>query len=298
MVDLEQLIKVGLSASILLLVIGLGMRATIREATSFIRHLFQPPYGLVRAIVAMNFAVPIVAATVAAAWDLPLPVKIAIVAMSISPVPPILPGKQLKFGGRESYVYGLLVAVSLVAILFVPLSVEVVGRLFDRDVHMSFIKMAGLIGRTILLPLTIGMGIRAFAPALAKQAGPWISKAGNLLLIASLIPVLIGSGAGIWSLIGDGTILAIVVVVAVAMAAGHWIGGPDEHDRTALAIVSAMRHPGVALAVGRTNFPDDKLIPAAILLVALVAVVTTTIYGKLRMRHLSGNAGAGIAAHA
>src|SRR5688572_2757830 len=51
MIDFAQLVKAALAASILLLVIGLGMRATFTEATSFFRHMFQPPYSLLRAIV-------------------------------------------------------------------------------------------------------------------------------------------------------------------------------------------------------------------------------------------------------
>jgi BASS family bile acid:Na+ symporter len=34
---------------------------------------------------------------------------------ALSPVPPILPGKQLRFGGRANYVYGLLLAAALSA---------------------------------------------------------------------------------------------------------------------------------------------------------------------------------------
>jgi BASS family bile acid:Na+ symporter len=123
-------------------------------------------------------------------------------------------------------------------------------------------------------------------------------RIGNLLLIAALLPVLLVSAENMWLLIGHGTIVAIVIVIAVAMAAGHWIGGPDEHDRTALGIVSAMRHPGVALAIGSTNFPDNKLVSASILLYALVAVIMTTIYGKLRIHNLSGTAHPGATAQA
>jgi BASS family bile acid:Na+ symporter len=298
MFDLAQIIKLALSASILLLVVGLGMRATFREATSFFRHLFHRPYSLLRAVVAMNFVVPVVASTIAAAFALPLPVKVAIVAMSISPVPPILPGKQLKFGGRESFVYGLLVGVSLAAIVCVPLSVELLGKLFHRDIHLSFAHMAQLMGKTILAPLAAGMAIRQFAPELAARIGPLVVRLGNVLLIIALLPILIASLEGMSYLIGDGTILAIVVVVLIAVSAGQRIGGPDEHDRTALGIVAAMRHPGVALAIAKINFPDEKLVPAAILLYLLVAVVTTTVYGKLRLRNLSRRGTAAIAAHA
>jgi bile acid:Na+ symporter, BASS family len=290
MTDFAHLAKLALSASILLLVIGLGMRATFAEAFSFFKRMFEPPHSLLRAIIAMNFIVPIAAATVAAAFSLHPAVRAAIVAMSISPVPPILPGKQLKFGGRESYVYGLLVAVSLAAIVFIPLSVEVLSKLFERDAHMGFAEIAKLIGKTVIAPVTVGIAMRQFVPALAEGLGPWVLRLGNILLIIGLLPVLIASLPGIWALIGNGTIFAILGVVLIAIAAGHWIGGPDRNDRTALGIVSAMRHPGVALAIGTTNFPDDKLVPAAILLFALLAAITTSVYGMRRLRNSASDA--------
>ncbi len=295
---LDQLIKLAVAASIPLLVAGMGMRVTFAEATSFFHHVLRPPRSLVRAVLAMNFVVPIMAAAVALAFDLKPPVKVAIVAMSISPVPPILPGKQLKFGGRASYVYGLLVAVSLAAILFVPLSVQVLGWMLHREFHMGFGAIIMVVGRTILVPLCIGLAIGGLAPAAAARIGPWMVRLGNLLLIAALLPLIIALSKGMWLLVGNGTIVAITVVVGIAIAAGHWIGGPDEYDRTALGIVSAMRHPGVALTIGVANFPDDKLVPAGILLFTLVAAITTTLYGKLRLRRRPTPAGSSLPAPA
>jgi BASS family bile acid:Na+ symporter len=155
---------------------------------------------------------------------------------------------------------------------------------------MSFGQISKFIGGTILLPLGLGVILRKLAPGMTMLAGPWIVRVGNLLLLAALLPILAASAENMWLLIGDGTILAIVITISAAMAAGQWIGGPDEHDRTALGIVSAMRHPGVALAIGTTNFPNNKLIPAAIVLYVLIAVIMTTVYGKLRLRNLSRTA--------
>ena len=60
---------------------------------------------------------------------------------------------------------------------------------------------------------------------------------------------MIAVGPAIVSLVGNGTVLVIAAVVAAGLAAGHWLGGPDPDDRTALAIASSMRHPGVAMAI-------------------------------------------------
>jgi BASS family bile acid:Na+ symporter len=94
------------------------------------------------------------------------------------------------------------------------------------------------------------------------------------------------------SLVGDGTLLATAAVVVAGLLAGHWLGGPDPDDRTALAIASSMRHPGVALTIARLNFPEEPLVPAAVLLFLLMNVVVTLPYGLWRRRVHAGRAAA------
>jgi bile acid:Na+ symporter, BASS family len=284
MVDFAHLIKLVLAISVLLLVFSLGMRATVRDATSFFDNSFRPPYNLFRATFAMNVVVPAIAATVAALLDIPLPIKVALIAMAVSPVPPILPGKQLRFGGRTSYVFGLLVAVSATAIVMAPITIWVMSRIFQNQVHVSPVEIATIVGKTVFLPLALGLLFHRLSPALTERVGPVISRIANLLLIVALLPVLYSALPGIWALVGHGSGLVIAGVVVAAVAAGHWIGGPDESDRTALGIVSAMRHPGIGMAIATTNFPDDKLVPAAIFFYVLIGVIVTTIYGKIRSR--------------
>jgi bile acid:Na+ symporter, BASS family len=284
MVDFAHLIKLTLGISVLLLVFSLGMRATVRDAASFFEDPFRRPHNLFRASFAMNVVVPAIAATAAALLDIPLPIKVALIAMSVSPVPPILPGKQLRFGGRTSYVFGLLVAVSATAVVLAPLTIQIMSRIFQRDIHVSPVDIATIVGKTVFLPLSLGLLFHRFSPGLTERVGPVISRIANILLAVCLLPVLYSALPGIWALVGNGNGLVIAGVVVAAVAAGHWIGGPDESDRTALGIVSAMRHPGIGMAIATTNFPDNKLVPAAILFYVLIAFIVTTIYGKIRSR--------------
>ena len=284
--DAAQLIKLALSASVLLLVFALGLRATFGDATFLFRTLFQPPKRLLRAGVAMFLLVPLVAAVMAGAFDLPLPVKVALVAFAVSPIPPILPGKQLKFGGDERHVFGLLVAVSIASVVLVPLAVEILGWVFDRDTHIRAGQVARTIGLSVLAPLLAGLTVAHFAPGFAARIAPWVSRIGTVLLVASLVPVLVASWPKVASLAGSGALLAMLGLVVLSIAIGHVLGGPDPADRAVLGIASAMRHPGVALAIGTRNFPEEPLVPAAVLLYLLVAVVGTSIYGIVRRRSL------------
>jgi BASS family bile acid:Na+ symporter len=282
--DAAQLIRLDITVSVLLLVFALGLRATVADTT----YLLRRPSKLLAALTAMFLVVPLAAVALAYFFRFKFPVEVALLAMAVSPVPPILPGKQLKLGGRAGYVYGLLVAVSLAAIVLVPLIIDVMSRIFPRDTHTDSGDVAKILGVSVLLPVVAGLAVRHLAPSLANRLEPLASRVGNLLLAVGLMPVLVMSTPPIWTLIGDGTLVAILAVVGVGLAAGHLLGGPEADDRRALAIASCMRHPGVAMTIGRLNFPDEPLVPGGILLFVIVAAIATTVYGKWTLRVAHG----------
>jgi BASS family bile acid:Na+ symporter len=119
---------------------------------------------------------------------------------------------------------------------------------------------------------------------------PWVAHIGTLLLVAALIPVLVSAWPAILTLVGDGGVVAIALVVVSAIAVGHFLGGPDPDERTALAFATSMRHPGIAVAIAGLAVPEEPRVQAAILLYLLIAVVATSIYGLLHKRR-TGAAG-------
>ena len=286
--DTQALVKAAISASILMLVFALGLRASFADATSLFRSLFRPPHRLLRALTAMYLVVPAVAIGLGLLFDLSVPVRTAMLAMAIAPIPPILPGKQLKFGDSSAHVFGLLVAVSLCAIVLVPVELGVIGQVFDHRAAFSPARVASLIGSTVLLPLLAGIAFRYFAPRWAEQLAPWASRLGTALLIAGALPVLIAAAPAMAALTGDGSVLAITVLVVCAIAAGYALGGPNEHERSSLAVASAMRHPGVALAIAAFNVPEAGHVGAAVLLYVLIAAVLTTLFGTIEKRRHGG----------
>jgi BASS family bile acid:Na+ symporter len=282
------MVKLLLTASILLLVFALGARATFADATSQFRDLFQPPHRLLRALVAMYVVVPAVAAGMGLAIDLATPVRVGLLAIAIAPIPPVLPGKQLKVGGSSEHVFGLLVAVSVSSIVLVPLMVEVLGGVFGSESSFGPWQVGTLIGTTILAPLAAGMLLHILAPRWAGPAATWASRLGTVLLATGVTAVLVASWPALRSLIVGGALIAMLALAAIALGVGHWLGGPDPSDRSILAIAAAMRHPGVAIAVATANVPEEPQLTAAILLYMLVAVIVTSIYVAVARRRHSG----------
>ena len=282
--DSPWLLRLVVTTSILLLVFALGARATFADATGLVRDLFRPPHFLLRALTAMYVVVPAAAVSIGLVLDLPRAVGVGLLSIAVAPIPPVLPGRQLRSGGSPAHVIGLLAAVSLTAIVQVPLMVVILGRVFGREASFGAGRVAAVIGMTIVVPLTAGLVLRRLSPRLGDAVAPWASRLGTALLAVAVITILVTGGPAMLSLMRGNSMFAIVSLAAIATAAGHWIGGPDPADRVILAFASAMRHPGLALAVATANLPEEPRMLAAILLYVLVALTMTSLYAAVVRR--------------
>ena len=286
--DLETLIILAIKLSIILTVFGFALHATPDHAL----YLFRHPVELFKSIMSMNVLMPLFTVYIAEAFSLHPAVRIALLTLAVSPVPPFLPKKELKAGAHAAYAIGLLTAAALFSIILVPLTVELFGKAFGRDVHIAPGTVAKIVFISVILPVTVGIAIRYFMPGLAERLAKPISTGAAILLIVSVIPILFKAWPSIVSLVGNGTILAILAFLLIGVITGHLLGGPDADDRTVLALSTASRHPGVAMAVATANFPEQKLVLAAVLLYFLVNLVITALYLTWRRHHQPGFAGA------
>jgi BASS family bile acid:Na+ symporter len=211
-----ELVLLFLKVSIVINVFALGLTAKLSDATFF----FRRPQQLVRAFLSMNIVMPVFALLMALSFHLDPAVKIALVALSVSPVPPFFPKTALKAGGKENYTVGLLVAVGLLAIIVVPVTMAIVQRIVYIPLQMPVRDVAVLVLRTIIVPLLVGIAIRAFAPVFAGRTAKPIGTLAMVLLVLSVLPVLFGSARAMLSLIGNGTILAFAAFALVGLIVG------------------------------------------------------------------------------
>jgi BASS family bile acid:Na+ symporter len=92
------------------------------------------------------------------------------------------------------------------------------------------------------------------------------------------------------ALLGDGTLLAIVLFLVLGLLAGHLLGGPTPGDRSVLALATASRHPGVALVIAQLAFPTEKAVLAALLLYLVAGMIVTLPYVRWRKKALDAEA--------
>jgi BASS family bile acid:Na+ symporter len=266
---LQQAIMLALQVSILMTVFGFGLRATPGDVLYVVRR----PALLGRSLVAMLVIMPIAAVALASAFELRPSVEIALVALSISPIPPLLPGREQKAGGDKAYALGLMVIAGVLSIVVVPLAVQLVSRYFMRPFAMPSSDIASLVLKAALLPLVAGMILRSLVPAVAVRIAKPVELVAQALLVVGVLAVLAVTLPAIFSLVGNGSIIAMAAFVVVGLTVGHALGGPDGDHRLVLALSTASRHPAIALAIARANFPDEPYLGATMLLYLLVSVL-------------------------
>jgi BASS family bile acid:Na+ symporter len=283
-----KLIGLGLNFSMALMVFSVALRAGMART----RIAFEAPGLLARALVSMYIVMPAIAVAVALAFDLSHALKVALVLLALSPVPPILPGKQMKVGGSAEFVLGLLVVAAAAAILVVPAGVALVGRILGRELDIPFGITTSVVATSVLLPVAAGLVVGRLAPRFAEKAARPLSLVAMVLLLLTFLPILYVGRHALAAQLGGFTVVAIVLFTFAGLAVGHLLGGPNADDRSALALATATRHPGVALAILNFVAPDDKAPAVVVVLYLLVGLVAAAPYVAWRKR-ARANAGAG-----
>ena len=275
-------ISIVFRTSITLMVFALGLRVSFQETS----HLIHRPSLLVRSVVSMNVVMPLFAAALVSLFSLNPAIKVALILLSISPIPPLLPKRELKAGGGSSFTFSLLVTEAVLAILFVPASVAILGAAFGKQARVSTAEIVLVVLISVLIPLGAGMLIRRTTLGVADRIAKPISLIATVLLASSLIPALFVAMPAVVSLIGNGTLAAVTAFILAGLAAGHMLGGPEPENRTVLALATASRHPAVALTTANASFPEEKLVLAAIVLYLIVNTLLLLPYIVWRRRQV------------
>jgi len=255
----------ALKVSIPMQVFATGLGASWQDAV----YLFRHPRLLESSVLARNVAVPILAILLIKTFPFHVAIAITLGVLAVTPVPPLLPRSQIKAGAHSGYVLGLLVSQSLLAIVLVPVTIELMDWALGARAHFSPVRVAALIAETILIPLAMGMAASRYLPKLHRFA-PQILVLGTLLLILGAIPLLPLGWNAVGTLAGNGALLAIAIFIVAGTAIGHFLGGPRPGDRTALAIATPARHPGLAVAIAQANYPQQTRLVAGAVVIYLI----------------------------
>ncbi|MCY1047109.1 symporter [Corallococcus sp. bb12-1] len=254
------------------------------------RGVRQPAFK--RGLLVSLVAVPVLSVLVAKVLPLQ-PVAAGVIAlMAFCPGLPMALNVVSHEKGNLSLTLALSVTLSLIAILAMPLSLALLGRLFPVSIQPP--PHGVLLAKVILpflVPFLLGIGLQKLSPLwarrLLKPAKLFFNVAlgaAALLMIFAGIPML--KDLQFWGFV------AMFVVTLGSAAMGHVAGRPRPQDSTALAISAVFGNPAFAFALGGSTYPMKSLlgIMGLYLLVRTVALLPYQIWNK---RHQKAERGGG-----
>jgi BASS family bile acid:Na+ symporter len=274
----ESLLTLVAATTVFTVMFTLGLGVRLREFRWVLAHA-----GLIaRALFCVLVAVPALALVVCRTLELPRLAEIGVVLMAIAPGAPVALRRSLDAGGHRAFAPALQIMVALLAVVSMPLSIAALNHVYAGHASISPVELAKQVFVAQLLPLSIGMAVCRFASALAERLQPPLLRIATALLVLLGVLALIDVGEVVLHA-GVRTALAIVIVTLGALAVGHAMGGPEPATRTAVAITSAARNPGLALLVVALNQAAPE-IGRAVLSYLLVSAFTIVPYVMWRRR--------------
>jgi bile acid:Na+ symporter, BASS family len=275
--DLLTIVKLAAVSSIFLLVLSFGTETRVRDAFAFL----EAPVESLRAMAAMYVVVPAIALALALWLPLLPATMFALLALAVSPMPPVFPGKGAQVGGGSRYVMSLFVLATIMSFVAAPLIIQIDDKLLGVGLSFNTQRLLLTVGLTVVIPLAVGIALASLAPGFAARLRHPLAIAGKALLALTLLAALALTAPNMWQAIGNFTLVACTVMAATALVAGHLLGGPGTGNRAALATASALRHPGVALGLATTaSTAQAQQVTATILLYLIVATLIGIPYSR------------------
>ncbi|MCC6714892.1 MAG: bile acid:sodium symporter [Gammaproteobacteria bacterium] len=247
-----------------------------------LRWTVQRPGLMTRALFSVLIAVPAIALAVTRVLELPRAAQIGIVLMSIAPGAPVALRRSLGAGGHQAFAPSLQISVVMLAVFSMPLSIALLNHVYAGQASITPGQVARQVFVVQLLPLGLGMTLRHVHEGFALWLESRLGRVGRFMLLAAVALILID----VWKVTIDAGLrgaAAVALTTAGALAVGHLLGGPEPATRTAVAIISAARNPGLALLVATLNRAPPE-VTATVLAYLLISGLTIVPYALWRGR--------------
>lgn len=245
--------------------LAMGLSLTIPEIIAPLKNV-----RLVILALVINFiAVPFVAWAIQAVMDLDQDIYTGLLLLATAAGAPFLPKLAQIAKGNAAFSVGLMVMLMVVTIIYMP----IVLPLFLSGVEINPWDIAKSLIVLMLLPLGIGLFMKARWPATAKELQGLMSSASSFAILLLLVGAIILQWSAIVSLIGTGGLIAILIFLLVSLALGYFAGGSDPATRSVMGLGTAQRNVSAALVVGAQNFSDSPSVLVTVIVGALIGLV-------------------------
>ena len=216
-----------------------------------------------------NFVVmPLGALALAKMLWLDEPFGIGLLLLGCAAGAPFLPKLAELAKGNLAFAVGAMVLLMIVTVGYLP----IVLPLLLPGVTVNSWEIARSLLLLMLLPLAIGLALKARYGELAARVKPvldWISNISLILLICLITAANIDK---VLQVFGTRAILAGLLFIALGLGTGWLLGGPGADTKRVMALGTGQRNIAAALVVASQSFNDAKVV-VMVIVVAIVGLI-------------------------
>lgn len=256
--------------------LAMGLSLTVKQVIDPLRN----PKLVAIALAANFILVPLLAVLIRAIIPMREGHAIGLILTATAAGAPFLPKLAQTAKGNIALSVGLMVLLMVVTVIYVPL----VLPLLLPGVSVDPLDIAKSLIVLMLIPLAIGLFLRARYPDTAAHLQPMFSQISNTAFLVLFVTMILLNWRTILSAIGSGAILAALIFIAVSFALGYFLAGKEPDTRTVLGLGTAQRNISAALVVAGQNFTDPDVLVMVLTGALLMLVILMPLAGELSKR--------------
>jgi predicted Na+-dependent transporter len=270
----QTLANLGVLTFVVSSMLAMRLSLTVAQILASLRDA-----GLVLRVLAANFViVPAVALLILLAIPLDNPLRIGLILLATAAGAPFLPKLAQAAKGGAALSVGLVVLLMVTTVAYLPL----VLPLLLPGVEVNPLEIARSLVLLMLLPLGIGLLLKARYENLADSLRPAMSQASSISLLAVFVLMLALNFRTVIGTVGSGAIIAALLLIASSFIAGYVLGGSSSGPVVGLG--TAQRNVSAAMVVAGSNFSDPDVLVMIIVGALLMLVVLMPLAGELGKR--------------
>jgi BASS family bile acid:Na+ symporter len=221
------------------------------------------------ALLANFVAMPLGALVLDKMLRLDEPLGVGLLLLGAAAGAPFLPKLTELAKGNLPFAVGIMVLMSVGTVGYLPL----VLPLLLPGVTVNSGKIAVWLFLLTLLPLAIGLALRARYRAVAAGMRPVLDWVSNVTLVPMVLLLAVANIDKIFHVFGTRGILAGLLLIALGFGIGWMLGGPGVDTRRALALATGQRNIAAALVVASEGFSDPG-VEIMVMVVTIVGLLT------------------------
>jgi BASS family bile acid:Na+ symporter len=268
---LQAIMQLSVLVFVITSMLAMGLSLTIKQIVAPLRDARL----VILALIANFVLVPVLAYLIVLVIPLEQGLATGLILMATAAGAPFLPKLAQVAKGNLAFSVGLMVLLMVVTIVYMPL----VLPFLLSGVEINPWEIARSLVIMMLIPLAIGLFVKARYESIAESLQPHMSQTSTVAIVLLMVSALVLNFSAIVGVIGTGAIIAILIFLLVAFVLGYFLGGSEASTRSVLGLGTAQRNLSAALVVAGQNFADDPNVLVMILVAGLIGLVLLMVIG-------------------